>query len=54
MAELSGSISKFPPVTNPDIINYILFSLSPLAEEELKSYNIWSCAISSYQDGSRK
>ena len=38
MEELSGSISKFPPVANPDIMNYFLFSLSPLAEEELKAY----------------
>ena len=36
--ELSGDISKFPPVTYPDIINYFLFSLSPLTKEELKVY----------------
>ena len=36
--ELSGNISKFPPVTNPDIANYFLFSLSPLTEEELRVY----------------
>ena len=36
--ELSGNISKFPPVRNPDIVNYFLFSLSPLTEEELKAY----------------
>ena len=35
--ELSGNISKFPPVANPDIVNYFLFSLSLLTEEELKS-----------------
>ena len=36
--ELSGDISKFPPVTFPDIVNYFLFSLSPLTKEELKVY----------------
>ena len=36
--ELSGNISKFPPVANPDIVNYFLFSLSLLNEEELKAY----------------
>ena len=36
--ELSGNISKFPPVTYPDIVNYFLFSLSPLTKEELKAY----------------
>ena len=35
--ELSGNISRFPPVTNPDIVNYFLFPLSPLTEEELKA-----------------
>ena len=36
--ELSGNISKFPPVANSDIVNYFLFSLSLLTEEELKAY----------------
>ena len=36
--ELSSGISKFPPVTYPDIVNYFLFSLSPLTKEELKAY----------------
>ena len=36
--ELSSDISKFPPVTYPDIVNYFLFSLSPLTKEELKAY----------------
>ena len=36
--ELSGDISKFPPATYPDIVNYFLFSLSPLTKEELKVY----------------
>ena len=36
--ELSGNISKFPAVANPDIVNYFLFSLSLLTEEELKEY----------------
>ena len=36
--ELSGDISKFPPVTYPDIVNYILFSLIPLTKEELKVF----------------
>ena len=53
--ELSGNISKFPPVANSDIVNYFLFSLSLLIEEELKAYKkVWSSAIRSYQDGSRK
>ena len=42
--ELSGNISKFPPVANHDIVNYFLFSLSPLTEEELKAYkSLESC-----------
>ena len=36
--ELSGGISKFPPVTYPDIVNYFSFSMSPLTKEELKGY----------------
>ena len=36
--ELSGDTSKYPPVTYPDIVNYFLFSLSPLTKEELKVY----------------
>ena len=36
--ELSSDISKFPPVTYPDIVNYFLFSLSPLTKGELKAY----------------
>ena len=38
--ELSSDISKFPPVTHPDIVDYFLFSLSPLTKEELKAYKI--------------
>ena len=39
--ELSGNISKFPPVqwrSQPIIVNYFLFSLSPLSKEGLKAY----------------
>ena len=36
--ELSGDTSKFPPVIYSDIVNYFLFSLSPLTKEELKVY----------------
>ena len=36
--ELSGNISKFPPVANPDKVTYFLFSLSLLTEEKLKAY----------------
>ena len=39
--ELSSDISKFPPVTYPEIVNYFLFSLSPLTKEELKAYKSW-------------
>ena len=52
--ELSGDISKFPPRTYLDIVNYFLFSLRPQTKEELKAYKICGPAISSYQDESRK
>ena len=39
--ELSGNISKFLPVQWQSIIvNYFLFSLSPLTKEELKMYKV--------------
>ena len=39
--ELSGHISEFPPVqwrSQPIVLNYFLFSLSPLTKEGLKAY----------------
>ena len=39
--ELSGDISKFPPVqwrSQPIIVNYFLFPLSPLTKEGFKTY----------------
>ena len=39
--ELSGNISKFPPVqsqSQPIKVNYFLFSLSPLTKEGFKAY----------------
>ena len=41
MEELSGDISKFPSVQRRNllyIVNYFLFSLSPLSQEGLKAY----------------
>ena len=39
--KLSGNIGKFPPVqwrSQPIIVNYFLFSLSPLTKEGFKAY----------------
>ena len=31
-------IENFPSISYPDIVNYFLFTLSPLTKEELKAY----------------
>ena len=36
--EMMTEIENFPSISYPDIVNYLLFALSPLTNEELKAY----------------
>ena len=36
--EMMTEIENFPSISYPDIVNYLLFALSPLTKEELKTY----------------